>query len=386
SSLSEYVDVIIDGRETEIDFVLNVLAEKSQRLPEFLNSDENRLWYNYLGVERNALGKIVLMEQLLAAWPNTNDSLYLQVATARQQEIARLEQERDSFIAQRPESWSAAMVANRPHFFANPRDDWRLQDLYRRQQYWQHINTSRPELLNTPLYTEHILNYIQYYMNPEMAFTDEQMIKGFKASVDTIISRFSGNEETHSFAIRYLQLGFKEIGMEEVLQYIDQNYAADQCLDEADDNALQVRLRGYEAMKPGSAAPDISWAMPDGSLTGLYQLQAETTLLVFWASWCPHCMEMMPKLNDWAARQENLQVLAISLNNDSRAYASAAEQYNQMLHYNDFQGWESQPVKEYFVYGTPSFYLLDADKHLLGKFSGFDRLKDFYEERKDVEE
>jgi len=87
-----------------------------------------------------------------------------------------------------------------------------------------------------------------------------------------------------------------------------------------------------------------------------------------------------------AARQENLQVVAISLNNDSRAYASAAEQYNQMLHYNDFQGWESQPVKEYFVYGTPSFYLLDTDKRLLGKFNGFNRLKDFYEERKGIEE
>lgn len=381
SSLSEFVDVIVNGRETEIAFVLDVLPEKSQRQPKFLQSDENWLWYNYLIAEQNALEKIILMEQLLASWPNTTDSLYLQVVATRQQEIDGLEQERNDFIARQPESLAAAMVVNRPHFFANPRDDWRIQDLYRRQQYWQHINTSNPELINTPLYTEHILDYIRYYMNPEMAFTDEEMAKGFKASVDTIIARFSGNEETRAFAIRYLQLGFKEIGIEEVLQYIDQNYATDQCLDEAEDNALQARLRGYEAMKPGSPAPDIVWSMPDGNSTGLYQLQTENILLVFWASWCNHCIEIMPELNDWATHQANLQVLAISLDNDYQAYAAAAKQYSQMLHYNDYQGWESQPVKDYYVYGTPTFFLLNDQKQLLGKFSGFDQLKDFYEKQ-----
>jgi len=380
SGPNEFVDVIINGKEKQINFVLDVLPESGNRTPVFSHSHANQQWYQWQGYEKEALLRIGLMGQLLAGWPKTTDSIYQILDAARSSSMAAYESQRKKFIQNSDnDTWAKAMVQNRPQYFANPRDEWRLQDFYLRLQYWQGLQTNRPELINTPLFTEHIFNYLQYYMNPEMEFSEAEMNRGFKNSVDTIVARFSGNEITRDFAIRYLQMGFREIGLEEVLQYIDQTYAAEQCSDDFEDDELQKRLMGYEAMKPGNIAPDIRWNDLQGSQTGLYDLHANNTLLVFWASWCPHCMEMIPKLNEWAAAQSELTVLAISLDTDTVQFGHAVERLDNMLHYNDYKGWNSKPVMDYYVYGTPTFVLIDTNKRIVGKFTTLNQMQAFFD-------
>jgi thiol-disulfide isomerase/thioredoxin len=376
SGPNEFVDVIINGKEKQINFVLDVLPESGNRTPVFSHSHANQQWYQWQGYEKEALLRIGLMGQLLAGWPKTTDSIYQILDAARSSSMAAYESQRKKFIQNSDnDTWAKAMVQNRPQYFANPRDEWRLQDFYLRLQYWQGLQTNRPELINTPLFTEHIFNYLQYYMNPEMEFSEAEMNRGFKNSVDTIVARFSGNEITRDFAIRYLQMGFREIGLKEVLQYIDQTYAAGQCTEGMEDDALQQRLKGYEALKAGSPAIDIQWAGEDGSLASLYDLPAESILVVFWASWCHHCMEIMPELNDWAANRPQLQVLAVSLDQDAGAYLAAAQEFDNLLHYNDYQGWSSKPAMDYFVYGTPTFILIDNQKRIMAKYVSFQTLK-----------
>ena len=377
TGFGEYVDVIVNGSEKEIYFELDLLPAVNERKPVFKVSEVNRRWYKFREAESVAMLKTNLLDQMLAAWPNETDSLYRSIFKERTKLIAAFWQKRKQYLDREPDFWARAMVANNKPYFAHPRQEWRLQDFYKRGQYWQGLQTNSPELLSTPLYTNLILEYIRYYMNPEMEFTQEQMQAGFIKSVDTIITHFSGNETTRNFAIRYLQLGFKELGMEEVLQYIDQTYASSQCTDGIEDDAMQQRLKGYEAMKEGSPAPDIQWVGMDGNLTGLYNLESDKVLLVFWASWCPHCMEMLPGLNAWAADKHDIQVLAISLDTDATAYTQTVNNYNNMLHFCDYKGWESQPVKDYFIYGTPTYFLLDNKRQILGKFSGFEGVKGF---------
>ena len=227
--MHEYVDVIINGREKHIHFELDVMPEVTDRVPLFVKSQANSQWYGWLAYEHDALHRIELMGQLLTNWPGTLDGFYSMVKAARLDSIAAYENNWNSFSSNPShDPLAVAMVQNRPQLFANPRDDWRLQDFYSRIQYWQKLQTDRPELINTPLFTEHILKYLLYYMSPQVDFSEAEISRGLKNSVDTIMARFSGQAETYYFALRYLQLGFKETGMEEVLQYIDQTYATEQ--------------------------------------------------------------------------------------------------------------------------------------------------------------
>jgi thiol-disulfide isomerase/thioredoxin len=370
---SEFVDVIINAREKHIHFTLDIQQEPNERLPVFQQSTANNQWYQWQNKVRAALLEISLMEQLLADWPNTKDSVYGYIENNRNLRIAEFEKQRQLFINDpNHDSWAIAMIKNKPNYFTQPREDWRLQDFHKRNNYWQNIETNKPELINTPLYTDLILNYMMYYMNPEMSFSEEEMVQGFKKSADTVIRRFSNNETTRDFAIRYLQKGFKEIGKEEVLQYIDQRYAAEQCTD--GDIELKNRLAGYEALKPGNPAPEIKLRGTDSHDKNLFDFKQDKILLVFWASWCPHCMEEMPKVQEWAKNHPETLVLAISLDEDLSAFQKAIQQFPDLLHYCDALKWEGEIVKAYYIAATPTFFLLDGKRKILDKAAGLQRI------------
>jgi thiol-disulfide isomerase/thioredoxin len=175
-------------------------------------------------------------------------------------------------------------------------------------------------------------------------------------------------------------LGFKEIGNEKVLQYIDEKYQelAAQCQDETEKAAFDKRMAGYEAMKEGMQAPNITFS----NKSNLYDIQSDKTLVVFWASWCPHCMEELPKLNEWAVANPTTKVVAISLDDDNTAYETAIQKFPALIHDCDYKKWEGKAAKDYFVYGTPTFIVLDKDQTIIGKYASFEALIKKYRDAK----
>ena len=374
SDLSGYLDIIMDGKENEIEVVLDLDGEALQ--PIFKTSIENKNWYAYKNEVKLIMKKIQLISQFINEYPNKEDAIYAQATQAYENEIKSYYANRNLFLANNKATWAAEMVANTPIIFTNPKDDVRIQDFNKKEAYWNGINTSNPKLINTPLYTEHILNYLQYYMNPAMEFSEKEKEEGFIKSLDIIIQKFSGSDATKKFAIQYLQLGFKEMGNEKVLQYIDEKYkeTLEQCQEEADKADFDKRVQGYAAIKVGNKAPDISFTTLDFNL---HALAAERTIVVFWASWCPHCMLELPKLNDWAVANPKTKVIAISLDEDKTAYEIAIAQFPALIHDTDLKKWEGKAVTDYYVYGTPTFIVLDKDKKILGKFPSIEQLEAF---------
>lgn len=375
-SENEYVDVIINGTEPAIDFSIDVNIPFKDRLPVFMKSTENIAWYNFKQELQYQNTLLTPQFQFLGTYPNTNDKVYQLVHKEYQLKKTEYQNKLNNFIKSTPNYWAKQMAQFENQFFPNPTDLYRLQEFYAHENFWQGKPTQDELLINTPLYTQSILNYIQYYMNPDIGFSKEEATAGFKKCVDVIMKQFDGNEKTKEFALKYLQLGFKEIGNETVLQYIDQNYAAAaQCTE--DDDELKKRLAGYEAMKPGMLAPNIDFNANNSkvlatgldTIKNLYDINADQTLVVFWASWCPHCMEELPKLNEWAKNNPATKVVAISLDEDKTAYENAIANFTNLSHYCDFKKWDSKAVADYYVYGTPTFFVLDKDKKIVGKYA-----------------
>jgi thiol-disulfide isomerase/thioredoxin len=276
-------------------------------------------------------------------------------------------------------TWAYEMVINRPYYFANPKDDPRLQDYEKRAHFWDGFDAHNPRLINTPLYSEHILNYLRYWMNPAINFSAEEKTEGFKHSVDIILRQFSGNEQTYEFAYKYLSLGFKEIGEEAVLQYLDEHYRdlANRCFDEVEKSELEKRMAGYAAMKAGNAAPNfIVHPVTGVGAKDLYSLPPGKTLLVFWSSTCPHCMEELPKLNEWVATREDLQVLAVSIDTDTATHLQAIKNFPNFIHSCNYKGWQTEAAISCYIAATPTFIMLDTDKKIAGKYSSFEQVKE----------
>ena len=112
----------------------------------------------------------------------------------------------------------------------------------------------------------------------------------------------------------------------------------------------------------------------DGTTASLHDLPQEKIVLVFWASWCQHCMEEMPKLQAWAATQETTLVLAVSLDEDYDAFSQAIQNFPNMLYYCDLMKWDGPIVSDYFVAATPTIFVLDQERKIQGKFSSMNEV------------
>lgn len=370
----EYLDIIINGKDTNIAFTLQ--ADEPLALPQFTHSKENQLWYNYIVSNNQQLERINILNQFINVYPNSNANV-IKVADQEWEKEKTLYWENfEHYKTTMNGTWAYEMVVNRPFYFTNPTEDPRIQDYYKREHFWDGFDAQNPKLLNTPLYTEHILNFLRYWMNPNMNFSAEEKTNGFKRSADVIMRQFAGNEQTHEFAFKYLSIGFKEIGEEEVLQYLDENYKdlANRCYDDFEKTEFDKRMQGYAAMKVGNAAPNFALNMLNNKVASLYKLKAEKTIVVFWSSTCPHCLEEMPKLNAWAASQKNTKVIAVSLDTDKTVHEETIKKFPALLHTCDYKGWNTEAATKYYIAATPTFIVLNKDKKILGKYSSVEQV------------
>lgn len=370
------IDIIINGEDREIEFSLDVASDEG--IPVFSKSRENTQWYLYVKEYASQLKKINLIAQFLNAYPDRNALVFKAALQEYEQEQQAYFKNLETFKSTMIDTWAYEMVANRPYYFTTPTEDFRIQDAHKRDHFWDNFNATNPKLLNTPLYTDHILNYLRFWMNPVMNFSAQEKIAGFKKDIDTIIKIFSGNSKTQEFAYKYLTLGFKELGEEEVLQYVDEKYKdiAKQCLDTSEKSEFDKRMQGYAKLKEGSMAPNFELHLENfkAKENSLYKVKATKILLVFWSSSCPHCLEELPKVNTWAGTQtKNVKVIAVSIDTDKSAYEEAIKKYPNLIHSCDFKGWDTMAASNYYIVATPTFILLDKGKKIKGKFPSFEQ-------------
>ena len=139
-------------------------------------------------------------------------------------------------------------------------------------------------------------------------------------------------------------------------------------------NDLANQLETYRSMKKGNTAPDIlfkgdNFAPSYGSTHSpkkLSDLKSKYTVVVFGASWCPTCTQEVPEIaklyTKW--KQHNVEVVLVSLDEDKDAYRNFVKDL-PFISTCDFKKWESPIAKDYYVFGTPTMFLLDEKRKIL---------------------
>lgn len=250
---------------------------------------------------------------------------------------------------------------------------------FRKATYFKGKDYSDELILRSQLYPDQLLTYLGYYREPD--FTKTQQEAAFATAIDTIIKYTRGNPEVFDFTINYLIEGFKRFGFDELVNHIAERTASEiNCINEDRRAEMQEKLTRIQSTAIGAKAPALVMENITGIEVALHDIESEKTLLVFWASWCPHCMEMLPKLKEYAKEHPGMMVVAVSLDTEEAEWKKAASNYD-WIHLSSLKGWETQAVDDYFVYGTPSFFLLDNNKTILHKSGTLREVIDFMEAR-----
>jgi thiol-disulfide isomerase/thioredoxin len=142
----------------------------------------------------------------------------------------------------------------------------------------------------------------------------------------------------------------------------------DSCVLEAD---LAKQLETYRAMKKGSTAPEIvfdkaSFAKPERAITKLSDLKSNYTLVSFGASWCPKCKEEFAQIasfyTNWKIK--GVEVLLIGLEDDRKAFTDFTANF-PFPSYSDLKKWNSKIVTDYYVFATPTMFLLNDKREIV---------------------
>ena len=138
------------------------------------------------------------------------------------------------------------------------------------------------------------------------------------------------------------------------------------------DGNLARQLETYRAMKKGNTAPDIHFESgillhPSAQQTQrLSDIKSKYTLVVFGAGWCPKCREDIPEIAGlypkWKA--QDVEVVFISLDDDKAMFMDMAAKL-PFISYSDLKKWKSPVAEAYYIFATPSMFLLDSKREIL---------------------
>jgi thiol-disulfide isomerase/thioredoxin len=139
------------------------------------------------------------------------------------------------------------------------------------------------------------------------------------------------------------------------------------------DSNLAKQLESYRAMKRGNIAPDIVF-IEDHFAPGfasnlpknLSEINSNYTVVVFGASWCPKCAEELPEIailySKW--KTQGVEVVYISLDEDKKMFDTFVKDF-PFLSTCDYKKWNGKIVQDYYVFATPTMFLLDKNREII---------------------
>ena len=352
-----------------IDFVASGMAAND--MIQVKQSVENLIYYKYLHVKTNNELRINILRPVLDYYPQ-NDTFYTVIRNKVEKLQNQLSTVTYDLIKNNPGTLAAHFIAMDEPVKFNLDIPSSEQDKELKKTYFDHVDFNDTLLLRTHSFTAKLVGYLSLYQNQKM--NKKEMEKAFVAPVDTILKKSLVNEKMYLFCLHYLVKGFEDFGFNNLLQHIALHQKlADfpgNCLQK---QALQKKLYLITELAIGKTAPDFTSRTLKGKHIQLSKVKAGHTLLVFWASWCPHCTAALPKLEKYydPAHPEKLQIIAVSVDDSRKPVEREIKKEGyQWINIAEQKGWDSPIAEEYGISSTPTFFLLDKDKKIVAKPGG----------------
>ncbi|MBP0905613.1 TlpA family protein disulfide reductase [Mariniflexile gromovii] len=358
-------DVIYNGKEDI------VLAFNTETGITFKSSIENKLMVSYNS-------SMSAFTQSISNYyrQGKKDTLAIKAIFKTQREAQiRYEKQAENTIALH------FIKANKP-YIPKKYEDVKTYVKNLKTHYFDNIDFNNKTLQSSSFLQERMLNYVF----------------GISAEGKDEITNYKNNIDVFYNAIKTVPAGIKRIllvdlwqemvdlKLEPVANHISKNYLLD-IAKLLKDKELVETLTRYNNLSIGHKAPDFSFVVEKNNQKTTKKLSelnsAEKYILVFWSSSCSHCLDEIPKLQKFIKlrAKDKLKVIAVGLEDDGKAWKETIKSYPEFIQVLGLGKWDNKIGNDYGVTETPTYFVLDKNKHILEKPDSFDALKAYLEQK-----
>ncbi|RFM30220.1 TlpA family protein disulfide reductase [Deminuibacter soli] len=295
---------------------------------------------------------------------------------------------RDQVIATRPESMMAVFfqAMKRPEAppvptLPNGTKDSLYPLHYVHDHYFDGIDFNDERLLHTPFLDPKVEEYFKYYVVPH----PDTLIQ----EVNYLLLSSRANDDIHRywlgrFTDKYINPEI--MGQDKVFIFLFNQYFS-----KGDTTWLNPKQREFifnraysmMANQIDEPAPVLDLKDSSNKVTPLYNVKAPFTFVVFWDPTCSHCKVQVPEVDSmYEAKWKKMGVKIYAVNVEDKDDVSPA--WKKFIQDNHLNGWvhvyQPKAAHEadnkagranfrqlYDVFQTPTMYLLDANKNIIGK-------------------
>lgn len=360
-----WIDFVNEGEDVSIKTDSKFLLDSMN----VIISESNKLFYSFVKLNKAYKTKTELLQLILARYPK-NDSYYGET----KRRLNELHSEYTEFVnitsQENPGSFIAQYIrsAQLPVVDADIPIDKRLA--YLKAHALDYVDFDNSRLVYSDVFANKTIEYLTYFSNPQLP--KELLEKEFCASIDSILNRARVNSIVYEHVVEYLIDGFKRFGFDTVLDYIVNNYVIkdDLCLDIKTEGMIKRRIDQAKILKIGAQAPDFALNDINKKPVQLSKLNANRTILVFYSVQCPHCRDIMPKINsrykEW--KKNGIEVIGVCLETKREEWDKfVRENCPDIINVSDLNGWDGQMAKDYYLFATPTIFIFDNVRKIISK-------------------
>ena len=133
-------------------------------------------------------------------------------------------------------------------------------------------------------------------------------------------------------------------------------------------NAENFTVNDEGLIPVGERAPSFTAKTVGGGSVSVGNGAAEATMLVFFATWCPHCQKEAPVMSELESQYEGLRMVMVGI--DGQDNPEKVRQYVERYDIESPAVYEPSLGSEYGVSGYPTVYVLNKDNEVIGAHAG----------------